>query len=375
MQPRRITMKIDLSKITCENNIRRASPVLANQGIDVHNYCHTLGLGYSDSMWLPFIKIIAKDPKLVSLARSIAISGQIHPIIVLKTADGYKCISGQRRYVAMVLLEAIRKVLRFDTSNRIEEMKTLLDVSVHGIPSIDYEKLQEYSDDLQIESEVRDILTQEQADKLAFSANEEAEPMNDLDWAIWISTSLKRNNSSTGIPYTFEDLSKISNKSVWWLKQRANLMTLPVEWQNALDKKEITIGKASAYALEIAEGTAPSSSLTLHKDDSEESLEAYPVLSKAIAVYDTKEEKDVIDDISETSTEMTPVEVPIRDVTEGKRQRRNSGSKMMKYKEVELLLRSLPKSDAYGIELLGKVLNISTEAAAELAGTTVDSAV
>jgi hypothetical protein len=48
---------------------------------------------------------------------------------------------------------------------------------------------------------------------------------------------------------------------------------------------------------------------------------------------------------------------------------------MMKYKEVELLLRSLPKSDAYGIELLGKVLNISTEAAAELAGTTVDSAV
>ena len=374
MNPRRIIMKIDLSKITCENNIRRASPVLANQGIDVHNYCRTLGLGYSDSMWLPFIKIIVKDPKLVSLARSIAISGQIHPIIVLKNVDGYKCISGQRRYVAMVLLEAIRKVLRFDASNRIEEMKTLMDVSVHGLPSIDYENLQECSDDLQIEAEVREILTQEQADKLAFSANEEAEPMNDLDWAIWISTSLKRNNSATDMPYTFEDLSKISNKSAWWLKQRANLMTLPAEWQNALDKKEITISKASAYALEIAEGTATASSLTLRKDDSEESLEAYPVLSKAIDAYENTEEKDVIEDISDTLTEMTPVEVPVRDVTEGKRQRRNSGPKMMKYTEVELLLRSLPKSDSYGIELLGKVLKISLEEATELAGTTADSA-
>jgi hypothetical protein len=369
-------MKIDLSKIACENNIRRASPVLANQGIDVHNYCRTLGLGYSDSMWLPFIKVIVKDPKLVSLARSIAISGQIHPIIVLKNGEVYKCISGQRRYVAMVLLEAIRKVLRFDTSIRISEMKALMDASVHGIPSIDYEKLQECSDDLQIEAEIRETLTQEQADKLAFSANEEAEPMNDLDWAIWISTSLKRNNATTGSPFTFEDLSRISNKSVWWLKQRANLMILPAEWQIALDKKEVTIGKASAYALEIVEGTATSSSLTLQKDDSDGSVEASPVLSKAMDVYvKTEEDSDTPEEIPETATETAPVEFPIRDVTEGKRQRRNSGPKMMKYQEVELLLRSLPKSDTYGIELLGKVLKISPEEAAELAGTTADSAV
>ena len=362
-------MKINLAAIRCESNIRRASPILASEGIDVLNACRTLGLSYSESMWLPFIKMVCKDHKLVSLARSLALTGQIHPIIVTKSKDSadkdFQCLSGQRRYIAMVLLEAVRKVLRFDTPDKIMEVKTFLGAGEIDLPSIDFEKLSEVEDELCLEAELKELVTEEQAERLAFSANEEAEPLTDIDWALWLAKATERINPATKETYTLAELSKICGKSEWWLKQRKPLMALPKEWQNALDKKEITISKATAYALEILEG--------LTEEDRPEIVvsKALPSLEKVEEIYDLDDESSQEDDLDEEVESVgfgggAPVEAQIKDVSEGKRKRRNSSPKIMKYNEVVELLTSLPKTDEHGIGLLAKVLKIDFEDAMEL---------
>lgn len=362
-------MKINLAAIRCESNIRRASPILASEGIDVLNACRTLGLSYSESMWLPFIKMVCKDHKLVSLARSLALTGQIHPIIVTKSKDSadkdFHCLSGQRRYIAMVLLESVRKVLRFDTPDKIMEVKTLLCAGEIDLPSIDFEKLSEVEDELCLEAELKELVTEEQAERLAFSANEEAEPLTDIDWALWLAKATERINAATKEQYTLAELSKICGKSEWWLKQRKPLTALPKEWQNALDKKEITISKATAYALEILEGIA--------EEDRPEIVvsKALPSLDKVEEIYDLDDEPSNESDLDEEVESVdfgggTPTEMPVKDVSEGKRKRRNSSPKIMKYNEVVELLTSLPKTDEHGIGLLAKVLKIDFDEALEL---------
>ena len=58
--------------------------------------------------------------------------------------------------------------------------------------------------------------------------------------------------------------------------------------------------------------------------------------------------------------------MPVKDIAEGKRKKRNSSPKIMKYNEVVELLVSLPKSDEHGIGILAKVLKINLDEAMEL---------
>jgi len=368
-QPKERSMKINLAAIQCESNIRRASPILASEGIDVLNICRTLGLSYSENMWMPFIRMVCKDHKLVSLARSLSLTGQIHPIIVTKSKDAtdksYQCLSGQRRYIAMVLLECVRKVLRFDTADKIMEVKSLINGGEIDLPSIDFDKMSEIEDELQLDAELKEIITEEQAERLAFSANEEAEPLTDIDWALWLAKATERINPATKEPYTLAELSKICGKSEWWLKQRKPLVALPKEWQNAVDKREVTISKATAYALEIMEGA---------EDDRPEVVvsKALPSLDKVEEIYDLDDSKESEKDFDEEEVDSvdfggdSTTEMPVKDIAEGKRKKRNSSPKIMKYNEVVELLVSLPKSDQHGIGILAKVLKINLDEAMEL---------
>jgi len=108
-------------------------------------------------------------------------------------------------------------------------------------------------------AEVKTDVSEEDAEKIAFAANEEAEPLTDIDWAEWIKRSKEKNNATTGAKYTWEELAKIAGKSVGWLRQRQNLLALPKEWKDKLDSREITISAASTYAAEIVEKKATKS--------------------------------------------------------------------------------------------------------------------
>ncbi len=393
--------KVSLHDIDGNNNIRRASPLLQNKGIDLLNICQTQGLGMSQRWWVPFLETVSQDSKILSLARSLAITGQIHPITLLKSKEGrgYKCISGQRRYIAMVVLECLRNVVRFGKNEEVQRAREIFNKDFPEMLQIDFSAIEAKEDELTINAEIKEGVIPEEAERIAFSANEEAEVMTDIDWSTWINNFLGRDNPKTGTKYTLEDASKICGKSVWWLKQRQNLLHLPKEWQEKLDYNEITIGKAAAYAADIVKGSttaeiAISVPMAVQVEPEEEvevvapsplgfagfNPMAAPVASQekkeAPEAISSTEDSELVDSIDfsedeETSDSDAPAPV-VRDWTEGKRKTRTAKPKMMKHEEVIELLRSLEPHDEHGIELLAQVLKMPVEEATSIAGTTAE---
>lgn len=396
---------IDLADIDATNNIRRASPAISNTGIDLLKECVVKGLGNSMSGWSKFVGMLSGDNAMLSLARSLAITGQIHPITVIKVGKKYRCISGQRRYVGMVAVESLRNILRYGETEEIIAAKKVFAPRSESEPEIDYDKLQKQAHDTQIQANIRADMTEEAIETLAFNANEEVLPMTDIDWANWIYKKREEVNSKTGKPYTWEQLANISHKSVGWLTLRQNLLCLPTEWKNKLDSKEINITKAAAYADEIAEAGQLENTAEPKEDAAEPETEAiFDDDSDGVMVTPTKptkrkltpeemperpdgskidwsdEQEDEIEDEEaddEDAGTVPPVEdvVPVRDWTEGKRKKRSAKKpKMLSYDEVINILRSLDKTDVHGIDLLSKVLQMPFEDAEALAGSSAEAA-
>lgn len=395
---------IDLTDIDASNNIRRASPTISNSGVDLLKECVFKGLGNSMAGWSKFVSMLAGDTQMISLARSLAITGQIHPITVVKIGKKYRCISGQRRYVGMVAVECLRNILRYGESEEIIEAKKIFENGFEGAPAIDYERLEKQSKDSQIQADIRAEMTEEAIETLAFNANEEVLPMTDIDWANWICKKREEINAETGKAYTWEQLAIISHKSIGWLTLRQNLLCLPPEWKHRLDSKEITITKAAAYADEIVDAGEVNS-----EPSEEKAIEPEPEVlmadeSDGVMVTHAKPKKrkltpeemperpdgsriewnDEEDDEIEAEESMdeddgiapvTDEVVPVRDWTEGKRKKRSSKKpKMLSYEEVINLLRGLDKSDVHGIDLLSKVLQMPFEDAEALAGSSAEAA-
>jgi hypothetical protein len=387
--------KVSLHDIDGNNNIRRASPLLQNKGIDLLNICQTQGLGMSQRWWVPFLETVSQDSRLLSLSRSLAITGQIHPITLLKENKRYRCISGQRRYIAMVILECLRNVIRFGKNEEVQRAREIFNKDFPEMLQVDFVAFEKNENELTINAEIKEGVIPEEAERIAFSANEEAETMNDIDWSNWINKFLGRDNPKTGTKYTLEDSSKICGKSVWWLKQRQNLLHLPKEWQEKLDYNEITIGKAAAYAADIVKGTIPTETVisvpAAVQVESEEEVAA-PIPMKIVgfnpmaAPVASKEQKDIPQNTSSTEEsdlldsidfsedeEVSESDAPapvVRDWTEGKRKTRTAKPKMMKYEEVIELLQSLEPHDEHGIDLLAQILKMPIEEATSMAGTT-----
>ena len=396
---------IDLGDIDATNNIRRASPAISNTGIDLLKECVVKGLGNSMAGWSKFVSMLANDNSMLSLARSLAITGQIHPITVVKFGKKYRCISGQRRYVGMVAIECLRNILRYGETEEIIAAKKVFAPRSEAEPDINYDALQKQANDTQIQANIRAEMTEEAIETLAFNANEEVLPMTDIDWANWVCKKREEINSKTGKPFTWEQLANIAHKSVGWLTLRQNLLCLPPEWKNKLDSKEINITKAAAYADEIAEAghleATPEPKAadpqpepeTLSDDDDSDGVVVTPAKPKKRKLTPEEmperpdgskiewedEEEDIEDssdaDEDEGVTPSTEEVVPVRDWTEGKRKKRASKKpKMLSYDEVVNLLRSLDKSDVHGIDLLSKVLQMPFEDAEALAGSSAEAA-
>ena len=388
---------LNLNDIDGSNNVRRASPLLSNKGINILELCKAQGLGISKRWWVPFLETVCEDTKLLGLARSLAITGQIHPITVVRKGSSFCCISGQRRYIGMVMLECLRNIMRFGNETDINRCKELFNMP--EMVELDFDKIQAMENEYNIRAEVKDSLEPEEADRLAFTANEEAEAMTDIDWAMWIANALQRNNPKRGSNYILEDLCSISGKSLWWLKQRQNLLALPKEWQEKLDSKEVTILKAAAYALElVSEESADEKPVattaqpkTVPVVDVNEFAAVYdeppqvtkPVPKTAVrpaevAADDDGEDEDIMaidaDDIMEPELPEDGVLEPkkVKDWTEGTRKKRTAKPKMMKHGDIVNLLRSLDKEDTRAIEILAQVLMLEVEEAEELAGSSAE---
>jgi hypothetical protein len=394
-------IEIPLTQIDASNNIRRASPILSNMGVDVLELCKTKALGISMSAWSHFMKAVGKDAKLIGIARSLGITGQIHPITVVAQDDGtYKCISGQRRYIGMVILDCLRNLLRYGETEEIKAAKALFEPEGLDLPKINYAKLEKIKDDLTITAEIKKSLSEEEAQAIAFAANEETEPLTDIDWANWITASREKTNPVTSAKYTWEELAKIAGKSVGWLRQRQNLLVLPKEWKEKLDTREITITAASTYASEIIERKAskdkpvpePTAAAKLADEKTPpvepitlEDLEQAYDFPESIASDDDGTVVTGLEDapkragesISAEDAELTtadPEAEPAKDWTEGTRKKRSAKKpKMMKYDEVFELLRSLEKTDEHGIKILAAVLKMEISAAEDVAGTALDA--
>jgi hypothetical protein len=394
---------LNLTAIDAANNIRRASPILSNKGVDVLKIAKDKGLGISMKGWVEFLKVVGNDPKLISLARSLAITGQIHPITVIKNGDRFNVVSGQRRYIGMVIVDCLRNLLRYGDTDEIKEGRSIFEPAGLDLPLINYAKLEKIKDDLTILAEVKTDVSEEDAEKIAFAANEEAEPLTDIDWAEWIKRSKEKNNATTGAKYTWEELAKIAGKSVGWLRQRQNLLALPKEWKDKLDSREITISAASTYAAEIVEKKATKSRPVPEATETPAAPPAAkladapavePISLETLAdAYDFADVDATIVDIAEPAVRVEtpagesisaesgedisaeiPDSEPAKDWTEGKRKKRGTKSpKMMKYKEVVELLRSLEKTDEHGIKLLAAVLKMEPSEAEELAGSSLDT--
>ena len=398
---------IDLVDIDASNNIRRASPAISNSGVDLLKECVVKGLGNSMVGWSKFVSMLANDNHMLSLARSLAITGQIHPITVVKAGKKYRCISGQRRYVGMVAVDCLRNILRYGETEEIAAAKKVFAPRSEAEPEINYDALQKQTRDTQIQANIRAEMTEEAIETLAFNANEEVLPMTDIDWANWISKKREEINSKTGKPYTWEQLANIAHKSVSWLTLRQNLLCLPAEWKNKLDSKEINITKAAAYADEIADAgqaeqakpapiSDPEAKAEPIAEDDSEGVIVTPTKPKKrkltpeemperpdggrIEWSDDEEDEEEIDDEDSTGEDggVAPTSeevVPVRDWTEGKRKKRSSKKpKMLSYEEVINLLRALDKTDVHGIDLLSKVLQMPYEDAEVLAGTSAEAA-
>ena len=393
-------VELELLQIDASNNIRRPSPLLSNKGIDLIALCKSEGLGISMQGWLKFLRTVANDPKLVSIARSLAITGQLHPITVTKVGkDKYNCISGQRRYVGMVMVECLRNLLHYGDTEEVAAAKAIFEVGGIEVPNIDYAKYLKIKKELTISAEIKEEISAEEAERIAFTANEEAEPLTDIDWASWISKSKEKDNPATGSKYTWEELAKIAGKSVGWLRQRQLLLELPKEWKEKLDSREITISAASTYASEIVEHKAARNKPTPVAEPSAKLADTIPTveplslesLQDAYEITDMPSAGDSDDtplsiaepvrvregDSVEAESDEEPIsssgeEPPAKDWTEGTRKKRTKKPKMMKYEEIIELLRSMDKSDSHGIQLIATILKMEVSAAEEIAGSALD---
>jgi hypothetical protein len=122
-----------LYDIDASRNIRRACPKLSNQNYYPYTLIQENVLVDNDKKQFEFIQLIAQESKIVTLAHSILKYGQIHPITVISNDDPikkYRNVAGQRRYIAIGLIEALI---------RLYENKKLFDQAVDLLKKVKYD--------------------------------------------------------------------------------------------------------------------------------------------------------------------------------------------------------------------------------------------
>lgn len=252
-----LAISCSLYDIDASRNVRRACPKLSNQNLDPYVLVQEMVLVDSAAKHLEFIKLMAQETKIVTLAHSIIKFGQIHPVTVIKNnVEGRKYINvaGQRRYIAIAVLEALI---------RLKESKVMFDEAVAILSQVKADgdddaglelNFAEYitscDQTIEVKAQVKDI-SLDRAEDISFEENDETLQMSDLDWGYQFDIMLKTINPQTNKFYTLQDIAKKRKKHYLFVRGRAALPYLPVAWKIKLDDDSISITKAIEKALDM----------------------------------------------------------------------------------------------------------------------------
>lgn len=198
-----LAISCSLYDIDASRNVRRACPKLSNQNLDPYVLVQEMVLVDSAAKHLEFIKLMAQETKIVTLAHSIIKFGQIHPVTVIKNSvEGRKYINvaGQRRYIAIAVLEALI---------RLKESKVMFDEAVAILSQVKADgdddaglelNFAEYitscDQTIEVKAQVKDI-SLDRAEDISFEENDETLQMSDLDWGYQFDIMLKTINPQT----------------------------------------------------------------------------------------------------------------------------------------------------------------------------------
>ena len=234
-----IVVPYPLDKIITSHNPRRPIRRLQRQGHIPLELIHNLALSDDPAKNAEYVALMAQEPEIVTLARSIHKIGQCQPIVlrtyrarVGQDAEGNKVYeqrggvgAGERRVLACAYLEAERRIQasKGETPNR-------------GKPWT-------------VDAICLDHITVEEAGEIGWDENDQRQQMTDLDYGERFDALLRQDNPLTQKPYTIHEVADKYGKNYHWVRGRAALPYLPVEHKQQVEDDACNITEACTLAL------------------------------------------------------------------------------------------------------------------------------
>ncbi len=223
-----------LERIVTSHNPRKPIRHLQRQGHVPLELVHKLALADDPAKNADYVALMAQEPEIVTLARSIHKIGQCQPIVlrtyrarVGQDAEGNKVYeqrggvgAGERRVLACAYIEAERRIQtsKGETPNR------------HKPWTVDAICL--------------DHITVEEAGEIGWDENDQRQQMTDLDYGERFDALLRQDNPLTQKPYTIQEVADKYGKNYHWVRGRAALPYLPVEHQQQVEDGTCNITEA-----------------------------------------------------------------------------------------------------------------------------------
>lgn len=385
----REVVELEIFEIDASHNIRRACRKLANQGVNPWDLVQKYALSNDIKDSIQFVETISEEKSICKLAHSILYTGQIHPIVVRKIDGKYVSIAGQRRCIAIAVLECIRKICREGTG--VDRMNASSMVWSEGI-DWDLEIFANMNHSIKVFAEVVEV-NDEQAERISFEENDESLAISDLDWGYDFKRLLATINPVTGKLFNYKEIADKRRKPYQFVRGRSALPYLPKEWLEKLDEDEINITEAIKYAKELRDAAEKKQAIEEDgvfeaPEDIVTSVKDFPI-EKAYIIEETKpdgtpitysdidepENHAVSDDSAEedfdvkvTEDETSAVAEPVRPWTEAVRKPRSKKKvTTLSYEEVKALLMNTPRSNEQRIRAFAEVLRMDFEQAETLA--------
>jgi len=381
-------LNLKIEQIDAVRNIRRACPKLINRGYEPWNLVSTLVTSKDANDNLEFIKLISIEKKILTLAASILQSGQIHSITAIKSKEKDKFINvaGQRRCIAISLLEAIRKVYSSKVDKIVKEMNKVLKDAMSEIinpdPSEGYVEEtdgHEYfgqdnfgKNPFTISVQVVE-LTEEEIDEIACDENNETLPMSELDWGYEFKRMLETINPKTGSFYTIKEVSNRHKKSYTFVRTRSAWPYLYPAWKEKIDelfearamglqpKDAINLTEATNEALKL-KAEAESKILDKIEEDTKATSEIIEEESKP---KKSKEEKKAKASASKKGKKEEEEETPAAPISmKGKIKKKKGDEEFdprLSFDEIKELIINTPRTNKVRIEALAETIQLSFE--------------
>lgn len=386
-----IFVNCNLYEIDASYNIRRACPKLSNQNHDPYVLIQENVLVDNNKKQLEFVQLIAQESKIVTLAHSILKYGQIHPITVIKNDDAirkYRNVAGQRRYIAMGLIEALVR-LHNDKKLFKQAVDILKNVKYDGDDDacleLNFEEFISSSDQIFcIKAQVAE-LTAEEAEDIAFEENNETLAMSDLDWGYQFQQMLKTKNLITEELYTLQEIARRRKKHYLFVRGRSALPFLPLTWKEKLDEGSISITKAIEKALELKRksedpeieeeeilaqtGTGPQS-FVVENDEYELEIASIPKIGNTTVVLEgfqstTSDEED-LETLEKEKNEPNDDSELKSAMKKKTRKKKSANDTRLTSALIVELIATTPKTNMERIKAFAEVIQITEEQANQL---------